>query len=493
MPHTKPRHVQVVPKASIMWSYLVLRPSVAAVAVIFSIVVTRILKTILIWRRIKFVPGPPADSLILGNTGDSKCPDRHSVISKLSEKYGAILRRRLLDQHVIQGQLFGKSVASAFNTSNMKAQFPNIRLACGQLIDILKSLDGKTAVDMDSALCRESLDVIGRVGFGRDLGATRNLSEGDGPGQAMAVTNAALFEAEHTLLDPLRGYKIWRKDVRAGTAATKEFHKVMQSLVKSMRTETPDPSSIAAHLLEIKDPSTGKPLDDKRLLPEVSTLFMAGFETTGHTAAWVVFAVSQHPEVEAGIVKKLRGLGLLATSEAPDPRPIQWDDIPQLHYLTATIKETMRLYPVAGGATYRHSKSGKDVALCGGNFILPGGVDLHMPIAAVHHAKDVWDEPYTFKPERFLEDGAEDAKGVPLVSGRKPQRFMPFSQGSRDSVGQTLARLNLTATLAQLYGNFSFQLAPKMGGAQGVEASRRTAITLSCDKGMWMNFGQRVQ
>ena len=61
------------------------------------------------------------------------------------------------------------------------------------------------------------------------------------------------------------------------------------------------------------------------------------------------------------------------------------------------------MYPVAGGATFRHSKSGKDVALCGGSFILPGGVDLHMPITAVHHAKDIWDCPYTFSPHRFLE------------------------------------------------------------------------------------------
>lgn len=61
-----------------------------------------------------------------------------------------------------------------------------------------------------------------------------------------------------------------------------------------------------------------------------------------------------------------------------------------------------------------------------------------------------------------MQDGAEDAKDVPLVNGRKPQRFMPFSQGSRDCVGQTLARLNLSTTLAQLYGNFSFQLAPEV-------------------------------
>ena len=37
-------------------------------------------------------------------------------------------------------------------------------------------------------------------------------------------------------------------------------------------------------------------------------------------------------------MKELRGLDLLASSEAPVPRPIQWDDILQLHYLTATIK-----------------------------------------------------------------------------------------------------------------------------------------------------------
>ena len=145
--------------------------------------------------------------------------------------------------------------------------------------------------------------------------------------------------------------------------------------------------------------SAGKPLDDKHLLPEVSTLFMAGFESeslhpchcmflgyhssdasppghgvlhlphrqshsknclheeglwcsetglcqlrlpcsaaTGHTAAWVVYAVSQHPEVEAKIVEELRSLDLLATPEQPTPRPIQWDDIPHLTYLNAVIK-----------------------------------------------------------------------------------------------------------------------------------------------------------
>ncbi len=61
-----------------------------------------------------------------------------------------------------------------------------------------------------------------------------------------------------------------------------------------------------------------------------------------------------------------------------------------------------------------------------------------------------------------MQEGAEDAKGVPEVAGRKPQRFIPFSIGARDCVGQTLARLNLATTLAQLYGSFTFKLAAEV-------------------------------
>ncbi len=54
-----------------------------------------------------------------------------------------------------------KAVATAFSTANMKAEFPNIRLACSQLIQVLKTVGPDEVVDMDNALCRESLDVIG--------------------------------------------------------------------------------------------------------------------------------------------------------------------------------------------------------------------------------------------------------------------------------------------------------------------------------------------
>ena len=57
-----------------------------------------------------------------------------------------------------------------------------------------------------------------------------------------------------------------------------------------------------------------------------------------------------------------------------------------------------------------------------------------------------------------LQDGADEVQDGGKAGGRAVKRFIPFSEGSRDCVGQSLARLNLTTTLAQLFGSFSFRL-----------------------------------
>jgi len=59
---------------------------------------------------------------------------------------------------------------------------------------------------------------------------------------------------------------------------------------------------------------------------------------TGHTASWTLYAISQDADVEAKVVEELRSLGLLATPEQPEPRLVEWEDLPKLTYLNAVIK-----------------------------------------------------------------------------------------------------------------------------------------------------------
>ena len=67
------------------------------------------------------------------------------------------------------------------------------------------------------------------------------------------------------------------------------------------------------------------------------------------------------------------------------------------------LQETMRIYPTAGVGSFRKPRAGKDVVLAGGKLVVPAGVTLHMPIAAVHLNREIWDNPQAFIPERFLE------------------------------------------------------------------------------------------
>ena len=48
--------------------------------------------------------------------------------------------------------------------------------------------------------------------------------------------------------------------------------------------------------------------------------------------------ISQHPEVEARIVEELRGLGLLATPQQPQPRALEHADLSKLIYLSCAVK-----------------------------------------------------------------------------------------------------------------------------------------------------------
>ena len=58
----------------------------------------------------------------------------------------------------------------------------------------------------------------------------------------------------------------------------------------------------------------------------------------GHTAAWALYLVSQHPRVEAKVVEELARHGLLATPQKPQPRLPLYEDLAKLSYLRCVIE-----------------------------------------------------------------------------------------------------------------------------------------------------------
>ncbi len=61
---------------------------------------------------------------------------------------------------------------------------------------------------------------------------------------------------------------------------------LVRRILDHMRGATPQRGSFADLLLRTNDPKTGQLLNDLQLRPEISALFFAGVDTTGHTGTF---------------------------------------------------------------------------------------------------------------------------------------------------------------------------------------------------------------
>lgn len=84
-----------------------------------------------------------------------------------------------------------------------------------RLLSLIEHKEGDAAtsppLDMDNLLLRQSLDVIGLVGFEQDMGATSSLDSSSQASNCLAVTIPAMEEVESRFREPFRARKFWRK------------------------------------------------------------------------------------------------------------------------------------------------------------------------------------------------------------------------------------------------------------------------------------------
>jgi len=118
-------------------------------------------------------------------------------------------------------------------------------------------------------------------------------------------------------------------------------------------------------------------------------------------------------------------------------------------YLKATIEETLRFSPSLPGILPRKVLPGG--LTVDDRFYFPAGVEVTVPVYALHHNAEYFPDPDTWKPERWLPDevGEEGVK-------RCYEAFTPFSYGSRQCIGKRLAYIELWITVARAVYLFDF-------------------------------------
>lgn len=427
-----------------------------------------------LWRDALMVTDPAALGRIMGRGEGAldKAALAYAPINGMCDPHG---NPNLLTSWADDSwKVIRKAVAVSFSFQNIKRKFPVVLSRVNELCGRLAALGPEASVDVDQAALRVTLDVIGLAGFGHDYGSVRQ----DTPAydHLLRVLPRCFTEVMLRVANPLRAvFPRWFKNGPKGEVAFKMFQKEMQMLLNQMKERGPpadDDHDIAAQLYRVM--AEYPEVSEARVLSEIGILFVEGFETTGHTTSWTLFNIATHPHAQKRIAEELDALGLLWKPGSPPPRELELDDLKRLPYLSACTKEAMRMFPVV---SIMARVTQKPVMV--GKYRVPPGVIVATPLFAIQNTVHNWEAPHEFRPERW--------EGVPVETyvynstdnGNKAGiTFMPFSEGPRNCVGQSLAKMEVTTLLAKLLAAFEVELAPEMGGRDGIRKRESTHLTL---------------
>jgi unspecific monooxygenase len=195
-----------------------------------------------------------------------------------------------------------------------------------------------------------------------------------------------------------------------------------------------DPRDLFDLLDAARDPETGAAFTHAQLRDEVSTMILAGHETTAVTLFWCLYLAARYPEAQESIAAE----AAMADLDG-DPAGA----LGSLPRTRAHVDEALRLYPPAFMLT-REAVAADEVA---GRPVAPGTVVVISPWV-LHRHRRLWTSPDRFDPSRFL-------PGAPPVDRFA---YLPFGAGPRICVGATFALTEAVLVLARLVQAFRISL-----------------------------------
>ncbi|KAM3357123.1 hypothetical protein P3S68_023837 [Capsicum galapagoense] len=164
-------------------------------------------------------------------------------------------------------------------------------------------------------------------------------------------------------------------------------------------------------------------------------VFVAGTDTSAITVIWAMTTLIKNPTVMKKVQEEIR-------KSIGNKGIVNEDDVQNMSYLRAVIKETMRLYPPA---------------------------PLLLPRESME--KFIWDNPEEFIPERFLNSNI-DFKGQDF-------ELLPFGAGRRGCPGIALGIATVDLVLSNLLYAFDWELP---GGMKKEEVDTNTVPGIAMHK-----------
>ncbi|KAF8012398.1 hypothetical protein BT93_I0525 [Corymbia citriodora subsp. variegata] len=239
----------------------------------------------------------------------------------------------------------------------------------------------------------------------------------------------------------------------------------IQGLVDEHKRRKGDPEfadSMISHLLRLQE-SEPENYSDLMIKALVIVMLVAGTDTSSVTLEWAMANLLSN-------LDKLEKAQAEIDSIIGHGRLIEESDVSKLPYLQCVIFETLRLSTTA--PLLLPHESSDDCTI--GEYLVPCGTIVLVNAWAIHRDPELWEEPTTFKPERF--EGGNGKEHQKLV--------LPFGIGRRACPGEPLAQRVMGLTLGLLLQCFDWKRVSKeeidMTEGKGVTMPKVMPLELMC-------------
>jgi cytochrome P450 len=291
------------------------------------------------------------------------------------------------------------------------------------------SLPQPAVIDLEKAMTGLTLEIIAKTLFDADLTEkTQDL------GKAVAT----LSETAVREMGEVGHFPDWvpLPSIRAKKWAMNYLDSTIRQVIAERRKTGEDAGDLLSMLLHAVDSEDSKTrMTDEQARDEAMVLFLAGHDTTAAGLTWLWYIMSKYPGIQQKAYEEIESV--------LQNNVLTYDDVSRLPYLTAVIKETLRLYPPAVGVFAREAKEQMEL----GGYPIPKGGIVYAFSYVTHRDSRWFPEPEKFDPERFL---GENEKKL------RPFAYFPFGAGPRACIGAHFAMTEMTLAAACLLRRFEF-------------------------------------
>ncbi|KAF2742544.1 cytochrome P450 [Sporormia fimetaria CBS 119925] len=191
--------------------------------------------------------------------------------------------------------------------------------------------------------------------------------------------------------------------------------------------------------------SDGSSLSPTQKHANTVLLIQAGADTTGVALTGTMREVLLHPDVYARIRAEIDA----ADKAGHLSKPILYRETrAHLPFLTACLKETLRLHPPSTSILPRVAP--KEGIIVDGHFV-PGGAHITCHIGTSNRNPEIWgQDAQDFRPERWLES--------PEKTTQMESMLLSFGHGPRGCLGKDIAFMEMYKLLPEIFRHFDLEL-----------------------------------